>query len=355
MNLAQIPSQRLQNQQISLHNFATPKELVAWMGAMQAQDYPMVKWAMGLRLQNATDESVEAAMDNGDILRTHVLRPTWHVVAAEDIRWMLALTAPNIKRLTKGRLRDLGLTDAVLAKSRKVIEKTLRDTNHCTRDELIAELNKANIATDENRASHIFMSAELEALICSGGTKNRKQTFSLLDAWVPAAKPKSRDEALASLAQRYFASHAPAQLDDFAWWSGLSKTEAARALEMVKSNFISETIAEKTYWFTEFSLKARAKESAYLLPAYDEFTISYKDRSATLTFENHKRVVSVNGIFNPIIVVNGKAFGVWKRTFKKETVAFEPQYFAQPPAFAKKLIDQRFEQYALFLGKKAER
>jgi len=319
---------------------------------MQAQDVAMVKWAVGMRLATGTEQKVNEALDDGEILRTHVMRPTWHLVTPEDIRWMLALTSPQIKSLTKSRHKDFGLTEAIFSKSRKIIEKLLRDGNHSTREEIIPILNKANINTDENRASHIFATLELNGLICSGKTKNGKQTFALLDERAPQMKSFDKEEALATLAQRYFTSHCPATLDDFAWWSGLTKTNSKRALEMVKPKFVSEVVEGKTYWFSESLLKPSKKESAYLLPAYDEFIISYKDRSATLTFENHKRAVSVNGIFNPTIVVNGETIGVWKRRFKKDTVMIEFEFFEKPNKATLGMIEKEEIRYAEFLGTK---
>jgi hypothetical protein len=124
---------------------------------------------------------------------------------------------------------------------------------------------------------------------------------------------------------------------------------------MVKSKFVSEVVEGKTYWLSESLPKPSTKATAYLLPAYDEFIISYKDRSATLTFENHKRAVSVNGVFNPTIVVNGETVGAWKRTLKKDLLAVETKYFAQTDSLAKKLIENCVEMYARFLGKKINR
>jgi hypothetical protein len=245
----------------------------------------------------------------------------------------------------------LGLTEAIFSKSRKIIEKMLRDGNHATREEIIPALNKAGIDTDENRASHIFMEMELDGLICSGKMKNGKQTFALLDERAPQMKSFDKEEALAMLAERYFQSHCPATLDDFAWWSGLSKTDAKRALEMVKSKFVSEMVDGQMYWLSESLPKPSKQATAYLLPAYDEFIISYKDRSATLTFENHKRAVSVNGIFTPVIVVDGETIGIWKRTLKKESVVVEMEYFGEPSASVKGLVEGCVGMYAEFLGK----
>ena len=352
MNLKDISNFRLASQQIAGTKFTSPKDLVAWMGAMQAQDYAMSKWAVGVRLPNSTEKAIEAALDKGEVIRTHVLRPTWHLVSVDDLRWMLALTAPQIQAGMKSRHKDLGLTEAILSKSRKILEKSLRDGNHSTRDELILLLNKAGISTDENRASHIFSAAELEGLICSGVTKNGKQTFSLLEERVLPTKLLGRDEALAKLAKRYFTSHGPATLDDFDWWSGLSTGDAKRALDMAKSELSSEAVEGKTYWFVQANVEA--KESAFLLPAFDEFIISYKDRSATITSENHKRAVSSNGMFYPTVVVNGETVGIWKRAIKKDKAIVELACFTKPRPDSQRLIEAASLRYGEFLGRKVE-
>lgn len=348
MNLQDIARLRLASQQIAGTAFTSPRDLVAWMGAMQAQDYAMVKWAVGLRVAGATDLSVEEAIHRGEILRTHVMRPTWHLVAADDIYWMLELTAPNIKKTMKSRRRELGLTETVLSKSRKVLEKALRDGRHATREELIPLLNKAGIPTTENRASHIFVAAELDGLICSGAVRSGKQTFGLLNERVPATPPLAREAALALLAERYFTSHGPATLEDFAWWSGLSAGDSKDALELTKPQLLSEVVEERIYWFAEW--KIETKNTVFLLPAFDEFIISYRDRRAVITSENHKRAVSVNGMFHPTVVANGEALGIWKRTMKKDTVKLVFEYFAQPNDIIRRRVASASLAYGRFLG-----
>jgi len=349
MNLQQIANLRLVNQQIAGTKFTSPKELVAWMGAMQAQDALMVKWAVGVRLPDATEKAVEAALDRGEILRTHVLRPTWHIVSADDLRWMLSLTAPRIQAGMKSRLSELGLDAGTLSKGQKVIEKSLRGGSHATRETLIRALEQVGIATDENRASHLFMAAELEGLICSGKTQQGKQTFALLEEWVRPSSPIERDEALARLAKRYFNSHGPATLEDFTWWSGLTVSDARRALESVKADLQFEIVEEKTYWLA--AMKVQPKETAFLLPAFDEFLISYKDRSATITFEHQKRAFTNNGIFHPVIVVNGQAVGVWKRTLKRDQVQVQAEYFVPTTPTAQRQIEAEAIRYGEFVGK----
>ncbi len=352
MNLQDIAQLRLVNQQIAGTTFQNVKDLVGWMGAMQAQDYAMVKWAVGVRLPHSTDQVIETAINKGEIIRTHLLRPTWHLVSAADIYWLLELTAPRIKASLKTRHRELGLSEAVMKKCRTVIEKELSGGRHLTREALIAELQNANIATDNNRASHIFSRAELDGVLCSGAVKGKKQTYALLEEWVPKTSPLPKEEALARLARRYFTSHGPAALQDFAWWSGLSAGDARQALESVQSDFVSETIDSQTYWFTNASSPPNiGQESVYLLPAFDEFIISYKDRSASLPFENHSKAVSNNGMFWPIIVVDGQVTGTWKRTIKKDTVIVELKHFNQPNKTTVDLIEKAAQQFGDFLEK----
>lgn len=355
MSLTDIAHMRLISQQIAETKFKTIKELVGWMGAMQAQDYAMVKWAIGVRLPNPTDQAVETAINNGEIIRTHLLRPTWHLVSAADIYWLLELTAPQIKASLKSRHKELGLSETIIMKSNSVIEKALSGGKHLTREALRAELGKVEIATDDNRLSHLLLRAELDGLVCSGVIKAGKQTYTLLAERVPKTKPLTKEEALANLAKKYFTSHGPATLQDFVWWSGLPVSEARHALEMVKLDFVSETIASQTYWLTNFfSFSMTDKELVYLLPAFDEFIISYKDRSASLPFENHTKTVSNNGIFRPVIVVNGQVTGIWKRTIRKDKVIVETEMFKQPGKTTMDLIEQAAIQFGHFLEKKPE-
>lgn len=325
------------------------------MGAMQAQDYSMVKWAIGLRLPNSTDRVIEAAINNGEIIRTHLLRPTWHLVSAKDIYWMLELTAPQIKATLKSRHKELGLSQTIITKSNTVIKQALRDGKHLTRYELVAELEKNGIMTNENRASHLLVQAELDGIVCSGATKGKNQTYALLEERVPKTKSLSKEKALAKLAGQYFASHCPATLEDFIWWSGLSVSDAKQALEIAKSVLISKQIGSSIYWSTNLaSISKKDEEDAHLLPAFDEFIISYKDRSASLPYKNYNKAVSDNGIFRPVIVVNGQVIGIWKRTIKKDKVIVETDFFKPPSKATLIQIDKAAVQYGCFLEKETE-
>ena len=219
MSLTEISDARLISQKITTPEYENAKDVVSWMGAMQAQDYSMAKWAIGVRMTGATDKSVQSALDKGEILRIHLLRPTWHLVAAEDIYWMLQLTAHKIKSSLKTRHKGLGLTESVQLKLQKIIVKELSGNVNLTRDELAIEFQKAGIRTDENRLSHILFRAEMDGIICSGPMKGKKLSYSLLGERVPQKRELSRDEALSELAKRYFHSRCPATIHDFIWWS----------------------------------------------------------------------------------------------------------------------------------------
>lgn len=355
MKPSDISAMRLNNQQIARSRFEKAQDLVQWMGVMQAQDYAMSKWALGTRLPGATDLSVEQAIDKGEIIRTHLLRPTWHLASSDDIYWMLELSSPQIKSAMKPRLKELELTDAVLSKSNAIIEKALAGNCHLTREELAVLLNQAGIITNDNRLSHILVYAEMEGIVCSGATKGKKQTYALLSERVQKTKNFTKEESLGKLARAYFSSHGPATLQDFIWWSGLPVKDARSALEMVKSEFISETIDSDTYYMApDSSLAKNDKPSLYLLPAFDEFLISYKNRTASLLLENHKKTVSNNGIFYPIIVLNGKVEGLWKRTFKKETVIIETDFFHSNTPEIEQLFHEKREAFGSFLNKKTQ-
>jgi hypothetical protein len=324
MTLSEISTIRLFSQKIKATKFTTAKDIVSWMGAMQAQDFTMAKWAVGLRLQNSTEKKIEAAINKGEIIRTHLMRPTWHFVSADDIYWMLELTAPRIISSLKSRHIELELTKDNITKSNRIIEKSLSDGVHLNRDEIRIILNKANIKTDENRLSHLMLRAELDGLICSGHIINSKQTYGLLRERVPFKKSFTKEESLAEIAKRYFTSHCPATMKDFIWWSGLLVSEARTALELVKSLFFHETINSEKYWFTDsFSKIKNQKTSIHFLPAYDEFLISYRDRSASLRLINNEKVISDNGIFRPVIIVNGQVSGLWKRVAKNDKIFIE--------------------------------
>jgi hypothetical protein len=325
-----IARQRLHNQLITRRTFEKPGDVVQWLGAVQAQDYAAAKWAVGLRLQGTTDDDIEQAFASGAILRTHLMRPTWHFVSPADIRWILALTAPRVNAANTSWYRKLELDDAVFMHSNAVLAKALQGGKQLTRPELASVLKLAGIATDDlQRFTYIMMRAELDGIVCSGARRGKQFTYALLDERAPQARTLDRDEALAQFARRYFMSHGPATLQDFVWWSGLTLADARAGLEMVTSQLMHEVVDSQTYWFSTSTPPAKdLSQTAYLLPNFDEYIVGYTDRSAVFD-ASHTNKLDPRGnvLFNHTIVMDGRVVGTWKRTLKKDTVIITPSLF----------------------------
>jgi hypothetical protein len=207
----------------------------------------------------------------------------------------------------------------------------------------------------QNKSSHLFLHAELDGIMCSGATIGAIRTYALLDQRVPRSSPLSREASLAKLARIYFLSHGPATVQDFTWWSGLSTTDARCALEMVRSDFVSEIIGANTYWLpNSLSLRKAKKTTTCLLPAFDEFLISYKDRSAAVDPKHHTKAISDNGIFRPVIMINGRVSALWKRTSMKEKVVVEARFFRAHTQKERQMIQDEVDRFGDFLGRKTE-
>jgi hypothetical protein len=355
MTLNEISNIRLINQRIALSNLQTAKEAVECMVAIQAQDFLMAKWAVGIRLRDPSDEKIQASLDNGEILRTHLLRPTWHFVSAHDIHWIIKLTAPQIISSMKSRHKQMELTDSIFNKSNRILEKTLSEKKYITREEAAMEFARANIRTDDNRLAHILFQAELYGLICSGPARGKKQTYALLEERAPVKRILTRDESLHELAYRYISSRNPATLHDFVWWSGLSVTDGKKALDSVRQEFITETIGSLQYLISPSTTNVTDKRHTfYLIPAFDEFLISYRDRSASLPVTENRKAVSINGIFYPLLVENGEVKGLWKRTIKQNRIIIETDWFNTEKNINLKKIGVEAARYGKFLNKETE-
>ncbi len=350
MTNQEIAYLRLYNQYIARPDFKRPEDVVRWFGAVQAQDYPGALWAVGLRMRNAIAADIERAVANGVIVRTHLMRGTWHFVAAEDVRWLLTLMAPG--RIASNALwyQRLELDETTFAKSNAIFATMLQGGKQLTRKELAAGLGQVGISTEGLRLTFLLHRAELEGVIGSGGRRGKQFTFALLDELVPISRTLEREEALAELARRYFTSHGPATLQDFMWWSGLTAADARAGLEMVRSAFIQEVIDSRTYWLSPSTPTATVvPPTAYLLPPYDEYTVAYKDRSAILDPLYSQQ--TGHGIFSPTIAIDGQIVGSWKREFKKDGVVITLNPFTSLSEAQNEAIVVAAERYGRFVGK----
>jgi DNA glycosylase AlkZ-like len=353
-----IAHQRLHNQRISETSFEKAGDVVRWLGAVQAQDYGAAKWALGLRLQDVSDNDIEQAFAAGAILRTHVMRPTWHFVSPADIRWMLALTAARINATNAYYYRKLELNDAIFACSNAALAKALQGDKQLTRPELVSVLQQAGITADDGlRFTLIVMRAELDGIICSGARRGKQFTYALLDERVPQVRTLDYHEALAEFVLRYVTSHGPATLQDFVWWSGLTTAEARVGLEMVKSQLMHEIVDGQTYWFATSAPPApRTNDlahTAYLLPNFDEYTVGYTDRNALFDMSHAKKFDSRNNILSNVMVLDGQIIGTWTRTVKKDAVMITPNLFIPLNEAETRAFAASANRYGAFLGKPA--
>jgi len=349
MKKSDIAHVRLHNQQLSSHKFSQPADLVRWLGAVQAQDYYGAMWALAMRLKSGVVDDIEAALAARSIARSWPMRGTLHFVAPEDLRWMLKYLAAKVFPRMNSNYRKSGLDKKIFMKSGKIWEKELSG-KQMTREELYDVLEKNKIDTSNTRGLFILGYLAQEGLICFGPRRGKQQTLALLDEWLPQSKMPERDEALAALALRYTVSHGPVQVEDFAWWTGLTKKESIDALEANRGKILEETIDGKRYWIAPDLKIPKAKPTTFLIPTYDEMGVGYKDRTAIIDREVEKKIA--NSIFTSGIMIDGKIVGTWKRTIEKDEVAIEIKPLRKLTAKEKKSVEAEAKKYSKFIGKK---
>lgn len=285
------------------------------MGAVQAQEYEYARWGLAQRLASEpTAAAIEREIASGRILRTHVLRPTWHFVAAADLLWMQRLTAPRVHARMAPYDRHLELDAKTLTRATRLIERALRDGGCLTRGELGQMLTRARIGVTPVRLAHIAMHAELEGVICSGPRRERQFTYALVADRAPVGPALGRDEALGELARRFFQSHGPATIRDFVWWSGLTTADAKRAAEIARAS--ARDVRGRIYWTVESDRAAfrrsRKAPSVHLLPIYDEYLVAYRDRDAVPHGPMTRMKTGWTVGYQHAIVIDGHVAGTWK-------------------------------------------
>lgn len=348
-----IARQRLINQGLVKPSLKTATAVVAKLGAVQAQDYAGSKWGVAQRTVGLTDAQIEKEIDDGKIIRTHVLRPTWHFVAAADIGWILALSGPRVHAANAYWYRWLEVDDAVARRSRAALTKALRDGKELTRAELGEALTTARIqVASSQRLACIVMRAELDGLICSGARRGKQFTYSLLEERVTRPLVLERDAALFELARRYFTTRGPATVDDFAWWSGLTKADGRRAVEMAATHLEHKSIAGRSYWFPAARGPARISTPlVHLLPNYDEYFIGLKDRTAFGTrLESSGVKPRTDGLSGHLLVINGQIVGGWRRTVVGRKMVIEPRLFIRLSEAERRAVARRARQLGEFLA-----
>lgn len=333
MNTSDLLHIRLLNQLLSIHNLKEPQEIVSYMGAMQSQSLDLAKWAIGVRLENKTVKDIDEALNTGKVIRTHILRPTWHFVSAADIHWMYDLSNPRLKPIYQYYTKILKIDEKLIYKFIPLLVKMLEGNKHLTKEEIADVFASQDIIFDNIKVlNQVINFAEMEGLVVNGEVRGKKQTFALLEELAPRKETISKEEALERLARRFFTSHSPATIQDFAWWSGLSLTECKQGLEAIKHDSVCEKINGRDFWMkNDIKIPPTDEDSALLLPPFDEFVVSYKDRSELIEDLHYSKVMTKNGLFSPTVMLNGEIVGSWKKTIKKRIAKVELSFFEKTP------------------------
>lgn len=334
--------QRMVNQRLWGKPFTDIEECVRALAAVQAQEFAYAKWSIGQRTAGITESLMEKAVADGTILRTHVMRPTWHFVLPEDIRWMIELTAPRVNALNAPYYRREGLDDAVFAKTNVLFTQALAGGNHLTRKEMTQVLARAGISAASLRLGLILMRAELDLVICSGAPQGKQQTYALVDERAPDAVSMTREEALAELVRRYFTTRGPATLKDFSWWSGLTQADAQLGLD---SSLEREVVNGRVFY--RYPAKKTASPNSPrvdLVQIYDEIAMSYSESRDAL-IDNGNRPAPDH---SHSIMLDGKLVGHWRRTVKSKAVVFETQLFRPLESAESDALEAAQERYRAF-------
>jgi hypothetical protein len=323
---------------------------------VQSQEFHGAKWGLAQRMIPVTDADIDRTFKDGRILRTHVMRPTWHFVAPADLRWLLSLTAPRVHQANAYYYRKFELDRSFFIHSNDAIARALAGGQQLTRNELLQILFDAGILSpddDRVRMGLVLMRAELDGIMCSGALRGKQHTYALLDERVPPGPALSHDESLAELTRRYLTGHGPATVQDFAWWSGLLVSDVWRGIEILETGLVQEEIDGRTYWSFPAALEAPAPPDeplAHLLWAYDEYTIAYKNHDAMLD-PHLKQQVEI--AFGMVVAINGRIAGGWKRTLQKGAVNVIVTPFREWAEAEQAAVAGAVRRFGQFLGLEA--
>jgi hypothetical protein len=356
MNPSEVGWRRMRNTRLTGPKFRTPDEAVGWHLAMQAQEYGPAKWSIGQRSRGLFDVDLDEALAAGSIVRTHVLRPTWHFVARDDIRWLLRLSGPRVQQGNAGRYRDLGLDGKTRARAEAMIVSALEDGNRLTRNEIGSVLEGAGIDREGQRLPYILMHCELEAVIGSGGLSGKQHTYALLDGRVPTGRRRfDRDDALVELTRRYLTSHGPATVKDMGWWSGLTMADLRKALEGLGSDVRRETVDGLEFWSVAKVHTTSRASGAHLIQTYDEVVVGYTESRFFRDPSLAKARAAWSGAAVPLptggILLNGWIGGHWRRTVQRDRIDVEVHLYEKPGRDVARALETAAAKLGRFFGR----
>ena len=351
---------RLASQGLLGPGLGSVPEAVRWMAASQAQDLQAALWAIGLRVPGSGLTEVRAALDSGSVVRSWPMRGTLHLVAPEDLRWMLDITAERLTRSIAGRHRELDITWADIEKCRDVALDRVAGGGPVSRTELFSVFESAGQPTTGQRGIHILGTLCRHAWLVQGPLAGNQQLLVAFDDWIPVSRKLERQDAIAEFMLRYFLSHGPATVRDFAWWTQIPLTEVRAAFDQIRGRLVELEFGGASYWMSPETASllddgVPGQRSVILLPGFDEFVLGYTDRSLVLAPEHANKIVpGGNGVFKKTIVAGGEVIGTWARAGTSRSAAVVPELFDESsplgPA-AQTAFNKAAEQYLAFLAR----
>jgi Winged helix DNA-binding domain len=343
---------RLRASRLTGTPFTSPAEAVGWHLAMQAQEYGPATWSIGQRSKGLVGADIDRAVHDGSIVRTHVLRPTWHFVAAEDLRWLLALSGPRVHAWSASRYRDLGLDARTRARGERLIVEALSGGRRLTRKQLAAELDGRRFDREGQRMAYLLMHCELEGVIGSGGLAGKQQTYALLDGRIPPGPSIDRDEALVRLVRRYLQSHGPATLKDMSWWSGLTMGDLRRGLGQLGGEVRGDEAGGITLWSLSDPGRPSAPRAAHLLQTYDELVVGYTESRFAGDPDGHRAAEAWRDRTLPtgILLIGERLAGHWRRTVGRTEIDLRVHLYDDPAPAARKAVQAEARRFERFFG-----
>jgi hypothetical protein len=345
---------RLHRQRLAGSDHPSVPEAVSDLLGVQAENYAQTVWAVAERVPGTTEAGFGELFDAGEILRTHVLRPTWHFVHRDDLVWLLELTAPRVRGSLVQLQRSLGLEESTMEQSDEAIVAMLEEGKHLTRDEIGRRLRAVGLPAEGMALGAMLSHAELEALVCSGVREGDTQTYALVEERAPGARRLDRDEALAEIVWRYFDGHAPATERDLAYWAQLTLTDVRAGLEAVGNGLESFQHDRRTYWHSHdppVALDAVPDPPGHLLLILDEYYRGYQDSRHVL---DAARLEPAGNRAVGMALIDGQMVGNMRRTLRTSSVRFEVELYRELSRDERAALQEAALRYGAFLDLEPE-
>ena len=343
-------SLRLLNQQLTVPQFSHPADVVGYMGAMQAQEYRMMRWAVAMRTRKPSAKTFKQAYDTGQIIRLHLMRGTWQLVSADDYWMMLDLCAPKAIAVIKGWMSSnkISIPEEELMRVSDILAQTAADKGSVTKEDFVKALAEKDLQMDDHRLSYHIRMAELKGILCSGDLQSEgrallKATYALTCNKLGRITKKDSDEALTILTRKYFQSRQPATMEDFIWWSGLNVSDCRKGVALLGNTIHIEKWKGREFYLTDSCRTRGFRRGKFLLiPPYDEYLISYKSRDIVLPPQHRHHAHNNSGIFQPVIAHDGMICGNWSPYREKCLTTFFDGFFCTDD------VEEAWQSYRVF-------